>query len=112
MKEKTSSHDVHFGHFKAACQHERNLLLHYAMAEIPFRTGFSPERWHYATNVMILKKAGLYNVEKLSTICFFQADFNHNNKFLGRQIMNHAITNNLTTIEQYSITGNSVFHKL
>ena len=66
MKEKTSSHgNLHFGHFKTAYQHNKNILLHYVMAELPFRTGFSPLRWQQATNVMILKKAGLYNLEKL-----------------------------------------------
>ena len=28
MKEKASSHDLHFGHFKAASEHEKNLLVH------------------------------------------------------------------------------------
>ena len=64
MKEKTSSHgQLHFGHYKAACQHDKNILLHYIMAEIPFRTGISPIRWHEATNVMRLKKAGLYDLK-------------------------------------------------
>ena len=72
------------------------------MAELPFRTGFSPLRWQHATNVMILKKAGLYNLEKLRTICLFQADFNHNNKFLGKSTMAHAAEHQLTATEQYS----------
>ena len=73
MKEKTSSHgNLHFGHYKAACKHDKNILVHYIMAEIPFRTGFSPARWQEATNVMILKKAGLYNLEKLRALCFCQ----------------------------------------
>ena len=106
MKEKTSSHgNLHFGHFKAACNHNKNILLHYALAEIPFRTGFSPLRWQQATNVMILKKAGLYNLEKLRTLCLFQADFNHNNKFLGKSTMAHATEHQLTAAEQYSTPG-------
>ena len=53
MDEKNTSRRLHFGHFKAACNHNKNILLHYALAEIPFRTGFSPLRWQQATNVMI-----------------------------------------------------------
>ena len=82
MKEQIASHgNIHFGHFKAACEHRENMLVHYLLAEIPFRTGFSPSRWKKATNVMIFKKAGLFDITKLRTLCLFQADHNHNNKF-------------------------------
>jgi hypothetical protein len=36
VKEKTSSRHLHFGHFKAACKNELNILVHYILAEIPF----------------------------------------------------------------------------
>ena len=113
MREKTASHDLHFGHFKAATTHDHNLYLHYIMAEIPFRTGFVPDRWKVATNVMILKKAGLFNIEKLRTLCLFQADHNHNNKFLGRNLMAHAVKNNAMAKEQFSVIGKrSISHAL
>ena len=113
MKEKTASHEIHFGHFKAACEHEHNLFVHYIMAEIPLRTGFSLMRWRVATNVMILKKAGLFNIEKLRTLCLFQADYSHNNKFLGKSIMDHAVANGQISKEQYSVTGKrSISHAL
>ena len=105
MKEDTGSHDIHFGHFIASCQHEYNLLVHYIMAEVPFRTGFAPQRWKQATNVMILKKAGLFDVEKLRTLCLFQSDYNHNNKFLGRELMMHSVNHGYIAKEQYSVTG-------
>ena len=105
MKKKTWTYDLHFGHFQAACNHEHNLLVHYILAEIPFRTGFSPSRWKVATNVMILKKAGLFNIEKLRTLCLFQSDFNHNNKFMGKKLMEHSVDNGLIAKEQYSVTG-------
>ena len=113
MKAKTGTHDLHFGHFIAACKHDHNLLIHYIMAEIPFRTGFSPIRWKAATNVMILKKAGLFDITKLQTLCLFQADFNHNNKYLGRSMMQHALSTSSIAKEQYSITGKkSISHAL
>ena len=105
MREKTASHDIHFGHFQAACEHKENLLVHYIMAEIPMRTGFCPSRWRNATNVMILKKAGLFDLDKLRTLCLFQADHNHNNKFLGKEMMSHALKNSCIAPEQYSVTG-------
>ena len=57
MNERTSSRQVHFGHFKAGCTDDLITLVHYVMAEIPLRTGYSPSRWKEATDVMILKKS-------------------------------------------------------
>ena len=104
-KEATSSRSIHFGHFKAATSHSLNLLLHYALAEIPFRSGYSLKRWKKATDVMILKKEGITDIERLRTIVLMEADFNHNNKFFGRQMMHHGVLNDLLAKEQYSIPG-------
>ena len=65
MKEKTSSRTLHFGHFKAACKNQSNLMAHYVLAEIPLRTGYSLQCWREATNVMILKEEGNHKLEKL-----------------------------------------------
>ena len=83
MNEKITSRRLHFGHFKAATQNNLNLMTHYYLAEIPFRTGYSPLCWRHATNVMILKEAGVYDIEKLRTIVLYEVDFNHYNKFFG-----------------------------
>jgi hypothetical protein len=54
---------------------------------------------------MILKKAGLFQVDKLRTLALFEPDFNHNNKFLGRAFMNHVQSHNFLAKEQYSAPG-------
>jgi hypothetical protein len=105
MKEKTSSRTLHFGHFKTGVQNEDLLSLHYNMAELPFRTGYSPTRWQHATQLMILKKLGLIDVEKLRTLVLYEADFNHNNKFLGKSMMEHMQKHNFLAKEQYSAPG-------
>ena len=105
MDERTSSRELHFGHFKAATRNRPNILLHYALAEIPFRTGYSPRRWRKATNLMILKKQGIHQVDKLRTIVLYEADFNHNNKFFGKKMMEHMKDNNILAKEQYSVPG-------
>ena len=91
MTEKTSSRELHFGHFKASCNDNLITVVNYILSEIPFQTGYSPIRWRNATDVMILKKIGLYDVNKLRTIVLYEADFNHNNKFLGKTMMNFAL---------------------
>ena len=105
MKEKTSSRDLHFGHFKTGVEHDRILQMHFELAEIPFRTGYSPTRWQEATQLMILKKLGLIDVERLRTLVLYEADFNHNNKFLGKSMMEHMQKHSFLAKEQYSAPG-------
>ena len=113
IREKTSSHDLHFGHFKVCCEDGVLTSVNYMLAEYPFRTGFSPQRWRNATDVMILKKAGLYDVEKLRTIVLYEANFNHNNKWIGKKMMEYACDNDKIALEQYIITGKkSIDHAL
>ena len=105
MREQTSSRDTHFGHYKAALEHDPIMTMHYQLAEIPFRSGYAPQRWKEATNVMILKKEGNTNLDKLRTLVLFESDFNHNNKFLGRQMMHHLGDRKFLAKEQYSTPG-------
>jgi len=50
---------------------------------------------------MIEKTTGDFNVEKLRIILLFKADFNANNKWIGRALMYQAEQNNLLAEEQY-----------
>ena len=54
---------------------------------------------------MILKKEGNTDIDKLRTLVLFEADFNHNNKFLGRSMMHHMVDSNALAKEQYSSPG-------
>ena len=105
MREDTGTGTIHFGHFKASTFHSTNLLFHYALAEIPFRSGYTPSRWKSATNVMILKKEGITDIDRLRTIVLFEADYNHNNKYLGRHMMKHCGQHSFLAKEQYSVPG-------
>ena len=105
MKEKTSSNGLHFGHYMAATRSDLITIGHWALADIPFKTGYSPQRWRNATDVMILKKAGLYDVEKLRTIVLYESDFNHNNKYLGKASIDYLQRNNSLAPEQYAVAG-------
>ena len=44
MREQTTSRDTHFGHYKAALENNKIMNMHYQLAEIPFRSGYSPKR--------------------------------------------------------------------
>jgi hypothetical protein len=101
--ERTSSHGVmHFGIFKAGAKNDYIALFDVTMTEIPMLTGYSPERWRQVTDAMLLKKAGVYEVDKMRTIVLFAAEFNALNKLLGRTMMWTAKDGNqLAPDEQY-----------
>ena len=106
-KEFTSSGDLHFGHFKVEAEHDMLAWANYVMGGLPRATGFVPTRWRKGTDVMLLKKEGLFFLEKLRTIVLFESDFNFENKRLGREAMSLALAQDLITEEQYSRPGRS-----
>jgi hypothetical protein len=78
QKERTSSGPSgwHFGHSKAGALNAVIANFEYKMAAIPYRTGFSPLGWQHGTDVMLEKKKGTFNVEKLRAILLYEANFN------------------------------------
>jgi hypothetical protein len=99
-KEKTGSGLVHFGHWKAGIQDEKIAKVQWRLTIIPPRHGFSPNVWQKATDVMILKKEGVLDLERLRTIVLYEADFNFLNKCIGRQVMDSAVRNGNMAAEQ------------
>jgi len=81
---------LHFGHYIAMAQDNELAQFEADMRNFPFLTGFSPVRWQECYDFELLKKAGVFLVEKLRTIFLGCADFNDNNKITGRQFMRHA----------------------
>lgn len=102
-KERTSSgpSGIHFGHFKAGALHANISELEHQLAHIPYVSGISPERWRQGTNVMLEKSKGNFRVDKLRAILLFEADFNHNNKKIGREMMYTAESLAAIAPEQY-----------
>ena len=61
-KEKVSSAarmGTHMGHWKAGYKNSYIAEGHTAMANIPYLSGYSPQRWQYGINVMIEKRKGM-----------------------------------------------------
>ena len=81
---------IRFSHFKASLTCDYIADFEAAMTNIPYATGLAPTRWKSGINVMIEKKKGDFRVNKLRTILLFEADFNQNNKLLGRDMMYNA----------------------
>ena len=101
-KERTSSGVAHFGLWKAGAEHPILGELEWKLTRIPGKFGFAPDVWKTATDVMLLKKEGLTDIEKLRTIVLYEADYNFMNKRIGRQAMDNALYNGLVAEEQYA----------
>jgi hypothetical protein len=86
---------------KAASQDSILAEIDTFMRNLPYTKGFAPRSWKLITDVEILKKAGVYDVEKMRTIQLMHAVFNMNNKKLGRDMMRSAESNNILAREQF-----------
>jgi len=102
-RETTSSSalGIHFGHYIAGTFNPEILIMNATMADIPLQTGFSYERWKTGLNIMIKKTTGDFNIEKLRIILLFEANFNANNKWIGRAVMYQVEQAQILAEEQY-----------
>ena len=110
VRESTSSGPsaMHFGTLMAGAQSDLIAEFDATMTNIPLISGYSPSRWRQAIDTVLLKKQGLYLVEKLRTIVLFEPDFNWLNKLLGWTMMNFAENHGQLAPEQY---GSRKYHK-
>ena len=108
MKERTSSglSGMHFGHHKACSQSLPLAEFESAMCSIPYQTGYSPLRYKKSVNAMLKKKENKIEADKLRTILLLEADYNHLNKKLGRDLMIHAEKHHLIAPEQFGSRKN------
>jgi hypothetical protein len=74
--------------------------------QLPHHHGFSPDSWQRITDVEILKKAGVYDVELMRTTQLMNAEFNMTNKKLGRDVMAFAEPHNALAPEQFGSRKN------
>ena len=108
MKERTSAgiSGIHFGQMKACAQADHLSEFEASIANVAYTSGASPQAWKKGVNVMIHKKLHEDLVTKLRTIVLTEADFNFNNKVLGRSTIFHAEKYQLLPEEQYGSRPN------
>jgi hypothetical protein len=93
-------------HMKA---HGRSLFLSNIdtiMANLPYVHGFSPSRWRKGLDVMLEKKPGIRKINTLQAILLYEADFNQNNKCLGREMLYRAEDHQAVAREQFGSRKN------
>ena len=76
------------------------------MANVPYLSGYSPSRWQFGIDVILLKKTGNHNIDRLRTILLYEADFNRMNKQVGRLMMQYGETHGVLAPEQYGSRKN------
>ena len=92
---------LNYATFKAGVKDTLIADFEATMANIPWATGFSPERWKTGTNIMLDKKSGNFHTTKVRTILLYQADFNMTNKITGRRLMKNSEFFSTIPPEQY-----------
>ena len=92
QKEQVASepNGLSFAHYKCAVHDTALASIDTLLRNTPLQIGFVPERWKQITDVEILKKPGVYNVDKMRLIQLMPADFQACNKLLGKRVMAHA----------------------
>ena len=66
--------DLHFRHFKAACSQRTLASFDHSIRLLPLLYGFPPKAWEKATDLMILKKANVFVMQKMRTICLLNSE--------------------------------------
>jgi hypothetical protein len=85
---KTSMPGIQAAHIKSIDPTTEAADVFSWMALIPLITGYAPNKWKKGIDSMIPKKKNEWRPEKLHLILLMDARFNHNNKFIGRKLMN------------------------
>ena len=84
---KSSMPGIHAAHIKCIDPKTEAADVFPWMALIPLLTGYALEKWKKGIDSMIPKKKDEWRPDKLRLILLMDARFNHNNKFIGRKMM-------------------------
>ncbi len=103
QNERTSSEPtgLSFNHYKAAAHDPMLADFDATMRNLPYAKGFAPQLWKNITDVEILKKAEVYDINLMRTIQLMNSELNMNNKKLGRDLMTRGEKCKLIAREQY-----------
>ena len=88
-------------HWKCGSLDATITWVNVSMANIPFLSDYSLKRWQQGINVIIDKSKVNYRVDKLRTILLYEADFNMNNKYIGKDMIQKAEKCKVLAREQY-----------
>jgi len=100
-EEKGSLPGIHSAHLKCLDHTSKAAEVISRLALVPILTGYAPTQWKKGIDSMIPKKEGEWRPEKLRLILLMDARFNHNNKLIGKKVMEYGENKGLLAPEQY-----------
>lgn len=86
----SNSRGLSYSHYKIAASDDAIAEVDALLRGIPYEKGFSPIMWRKVIDFQLLKKEGVFEVDLMRMIQLYMADFNVNNKRLGREVVAHA----------------------
>ena len=90
-----------FAHMKSIAHDSLTGEVISLLSLIPLQIGYAPEEWKTGLNSMIPKKLHELLPSKLRLILLMDCRFNHNNKYIGKKVMEFGEKHNLLAKEQY-----------
>ena len=100
-EDKSAMPGVQAAHIKSIDRKSDGAEVISSMALIPLITGYAPISWQRGTDSMIPKKKNEWRPDKLRIILLMEARFNHNNKLIGRKMMQHGERSGFLAREQF-----------
>ena len=107
-KESTQSSmsQMDFSFYKTVVQDEELNEVTSKFIDIPFRSGYTPNRWKRSLNVHIMKKETDFRPEKQRTIHLIEASFSEGAKIIfSRRMMHNARLRKVIPEDQYARKG-------
>ena len=101
-EDKSCLPGIHTAHIKCLDPESKAAEVMSRLALIPLMTGYAPQYWRQGIDSMIPKKVtGELRPEKLRLILLMDSRFNHNNKLIGKKIMEYGEKHALLAQEQF-----------
>ena len=79
-----------FDHYKCATHNDTLSAVDLLLRTAPVEIGFVPQSWCSILDIEILKKYGVFDIDKMRLIQVMHAVFQINNKWLGKKVMEHV----------------------
>ena len=106
--ERTSSEPMGLGfnHYKAACLTDDLNKVDTFFRNFPLQMGTSPKLWKLITDFQIFKRSNVFHVDSMRLIQLMDAEYNMNNKTLGKRVLAHAEKAKAVSPDQYGCRKN------
>jgi hypothetical protein len=106
--ERTSSEPMGLGfnHYKAACLTDDLNEVDTFFRNFSLQMGTSPKLWKLITDFQIFKRSNVFHVDSMRLIQLMDAEYNMNNKTLGKRVLAHAEKAKAVSPDQYGCRKN------